>query len=89
MSKDNHRLAGAQPSDQPADAGDISETLMDEDNTREKEPVARIELTSYAESEDLRYLINSLNETQPYSLEFVPNPVDDEPDFYLLAEVEI
>jgi len=37
MSEDNHRLAGAEPSDQPQDAGDISETLMDEDNQTETE----------------------------------------------------
>jgi len=37
MSEDNHRLAGAEPSDQPQDAGDISETLMDEDTNTETE----------------------------------------------------
>ena len=33
MSDNNHRLAGAEPTEQPQDAGDISETLMD-DNTQ-------------------------------------------------------
>ena len=33
MTEDNHRLAGAEPTEQPQDAGDISETLMD-DNTQ-------------------------------------------------------
>ena len=35
MSDNNHRLAGAKPSEQPQDAGDISETLMDEDTQTE------------------------------------------------------
>ena len=37
MTKDNHRLAGAEPTEQPQDAGDISETLMDEDTQTKTE----------------------------------------------------
>ena len=35
MTEDNHRLAGAEPTEQPQDAGDISETLMDKDTQTE------------------------------------------------------
>ena len=37
MTKDNHRLAGAEPTEQPQDAGDISETLMDKDTQTKTE----------------------------------------------------
>lgn len=58
------------------------------DDKKETEPVARIETTNFTESEDLRYLVDQLNEISPYSLNFVPSPNDDEPDFYLVAEVD-
>ena len=35
MSDNNHRLAGAEPAEQPQDAGDISETFMDKDTQTE------------------------------------------------------
>ena len=47
MAKYNYRLAGAEPSEQPQDAGDISETLRDEDNDREKEPVSALNLYEF------------------------------------------
>ena len=56
---------------------------------KETEPVARIELTSYSEVEDIQHLIEQLNHTAPYSLEYVREPEQDEPDFYLVAEVEL
>ena len=47
MTEDNHRLAGAEPSEQRQDSGDISETLRDEDNDREKEPVSALNLYEF------------------------------------------
>lgn len=50
------------------------------DNT---EPVARVDLTSLAESRDIVHLIESLSDNE-YDLEYVPNPSDDEPEYYLV-----
>ena len=55
---------------------------------KETEPVAKIELTSYSCVEDIQHLIERLNNTAPYRLEYVRNPELEEPDFYLVAEVD-